>query len=114
MVNVTNVFTFKAIATDKQLVSQKYDNAHAEGYFSAQLTIHSGTGTLTLSAELSNNGVDFMVPTGESAIGSLTNVGGPDENGKDIFEFSTILSQYIRYKVVSTGNIVFSLWIARQ
>jgi hypothetical protein len=114
MINVANVFTARSIAAGQSVVSQRYDNAHIDGYYSAQATIHSGVGTITIWAEMSNNGADFLVPTGETAIGSVNNAGGPMGNGKDIIEFSPVMSQFIRFRVESTGSVVFSLWIARQ
>jgi hypothetical protein len=82
------------------------------GFFSLQIVM-TGTGILQAEYLLSNNGTDFVTPTGvpDSPIFTGFTV------GNDMWSFEPMLSRYLRLLLTETGAanpVVVSGWLGLQ
>jgi len=103
---VKKVFDAEAVAASGTSTSAVYDlgSLSTTGYFSLQVAL-TGDGTATIEYELSNDGVNYMTPSGSSEIiTGLVKTSGPGTDGQDIYSFGPILSRFIRLKVTETGT----------
>ena len=84
---------------------------NAEGFVSLQVKI-AGAGTLQADYLLSNNGIDFMNPSGLPAYAPIfTGVSAGDY----IYSFEPMLTRYIRLLFTATGaTMTLSGWLALQ
>ncbi|MDD4984636.1 MAG: hypothetical protein PHQ43_02430 [Dehalococcoidales bacterium] len=74
------------------------------GYMSLQLII-TGDGTLQVDYQSSNDGQNFGVPEGVSALATgLTKTSGPGGDGIVILAIHPIASSYIRFLFTETGS----------
>jgi len=84
--------------------------------FSAQLLVTNAvtnSGSVVLSAEYSNNGVDFFSSTGIVSGFSFTN--SPSADGKTLIPFSSGVARYLRFKAVTTlTNANLTMWLFIQ
>ena len=113
------IFSAVTITAGGSSTSHEIDLAASRfvGYFSLQVDL-AGTGTAKIEYELSNDGSDFLTPTGSSDIVTAHTVAsGPGADGKDMYSFTPMLSDKIRFKVTETGGadpITFTAWLAVQ
>lgn len=91
---------------------------NADGFFSLQIVVASGTGTLKFEYLLSNNNSNFVEPTGASDIVATFGAGsGPGADGIDIYSFEPEVSGYIQIKATEDGGVnpvVFDAYLAVQ
>lgn len=84
------------------------------GYFSLQVAV-TGDGTAKFEYQVSNNGTDYVEPTGASDIATgITKTSGPGADGKDIYSFEPVPANYIRIKVTEIGtsnSVTVSAWL---
>lgn len=103
-IRVFKVVEGVTIAAGGSYTSKPIILGQIEGFFSIQTHI-SGDGTVQIDYEASNDGENFMVPEGASAIDSeLTKTSGPGANGKSIIDFGPIPCKGIRIKITETGT----------
>ena len=103
---VKKCFDGEVVAASGDATSVIYDlgSLSTTGYFSLQVAL-TGDGTATIEYELSNDNVNFMVPTGSSEIiTGLVKTTGPGSDGQNIYDFGPILSRFMRIKLSETGT----------
>jgi hypothetical protein len=105
------VFDGVTIAASGADTSETQDVSRSVGYQSLQYTI-TGSGTVTFTFEVSNDGVTFSTPSGASAIG--TTLGA----GSDVLPIEmTTLARYIRIIATEVGgssSVTINAWLAIQ
>ena len=88
-----------------------------EGFFSAQIEV-VGAGNVTLTYAISNNGDDYITPTGTSALFTAFGASsGESSDGKSIVSFDPPLCRFL--KIIATeqnaGAIsAIDVWMAIQ
>lgn len=94
------------------------ERSNYEGLFSLQIEIVSGTGVITGTFEISNNGGDdYITPTGSPDImTAFAPAGGPNGDGKDIFSFDPPIGGKMQIRITETnvGPCVVNAWLAAQ
>ena len=84
---------------------------NAEGFVSLQVKL-AGAGTMQADYNLSNNGVDFMEPSGTPA---YTPIFTGLVAGDYIYSFEPLLTRYIRLIFTGAGaDVTLSGWLALQ
>ena len=87
------------------------------GYFSIQVQM-TGDGTAKFEYLLSDNGTDFMEPTGASDIATdITKTSGPGSDGKDMFSFNPMVCRSLKIRATETGganSVTVTVWIVVQ
>ena len=111
------LFNAESISASASSTSSAIDlgsYAH-DGYFSIQLTV-SGSGTVKLEYQLSNDGVTYKEPSNVPDITSTFGAtSGPDSDGKDVLTFRPALSRWLKIKATEDGGAaaaVVTAWIA--
>jgi hypothetical protein len=102
------VFTAKTVGAGTSETSPAINlvNAQSNGFFAIQLTM-TGDGTLGLVYEVSIDGVNFVQPTGFTAITTaFSRTSGTGGDGKDIIAFNPELCIAIRLKATATTSDV--------
>jgi len=94
----------------------RLDSWKPVGYFSLQMAVTAGTGSVaSVNYELSNDGQTFVTPASASAIcSSIATNSGPSSDGNAFYSFAPELSLYIRIKATATNTATFSGWLAIQ
>lgn len=88
-----------------------------EGFFSVQIEV-VGAGNITLTYAISNNGTDYITPTGTSALFTAFGAtSGEGSDGKSIISFDPPLCRFL--KIIATeqdaGAITsIDAWLAIQ
>jgi hypothetical protein len=102
-ISVLKVFDQEAItqntAETKIVDLSRYN---CEGFFSMQIAV-VGAGTVTVTYSLSNDGTNYITPSGTSAL--FTTFGatsGESSDGKSLVSFDPPLAKYI--KIIATEN----------
>lgn len=114
---VKKIFSSVTVAASGSAISSAIDlgGLSTTGHFSLQIEL-TGNGTAKVEFLLSNNGVDFMEPTGSADIVTgFTKTSGPGSDGKSLISFGPILGRQIQIKLTETGtsnSIVVSAWLA--
>lgn len=89
-----------------------------EGLFSLQIALTIGTGNVDVTYQVSNNGTDFITPTGAANLFTAHAIdSGPGADGNDIVGFNPTLCKVLRINVTEAGGanpVTFSLWMAMQ
>jgi len=103
-ISVIKVFNGAAMTTS-EVITEKVDLSrfNTEGFFSMQIYL-TGTGNITLTWSASNDGTNFVTPTGATAI--FTAFGpnsGPASNGHDIHSFDPLLAKYLKFTATGQG-----------
>ena len=81
-------------------------NEMVEGFFDLQITATTGTGTARIQYELSNDGTNYVTPTGAADIVTAHTVtSGPGSDGKDIYSFTPEVAQFMRLLITETGGV---------
>jgi len=84
--------------------SQVFNIIDKDGYFSLQLAI-TGDGTLSVSYEISNDGITYRTPQGVSSLlTGLTKTSGGSSDGKIIYQFNPHFGKFLKIKLIETGN----------
>lgn len=84
-----------------------------EGYFSLQFHL-TGDGSAKVEYMLSNNGVDFLTPTGASDIVAVHTVSS-GVSGKDLYSFAPMSCKMLKIKVtVTTDEAVINAWLGMR
>jgi hypothetical protein len=88
-----------------------------EGFFSAQIEL-AGTGAVDVVASLSNNGTDFITPSGMANLFSTFNAtSGEGSDGKSIVSFDPLLARYLRITATEDNTnpiTALTIWVALQ
>jgi hypothetical protein len=88
-----------------------------EGFFSAQIE-SVGDGYVDVVASLSNNGDDFITPSGMAALFStFGDDSGEGSDGKSIVSFDPLLARYLRITATENNTATITgltIWIALQ
>lgn len=70
---------------------------NCEGFFSMQIAI-VGAGNITLTYAISNDGVNYITPSGTSALFTAFGASsGESSDGKSMISFDPPLSRYIKF-----------------
>ena len=117
-ISVISILNNVAI-TQNNAVNGSLDLARysTEGFFSAQIEV-VGAGNVTVTWLASNNGTDFITPSGASALFTAFGASsGEGSDGKSIVSFDPLLCRYL--KLVATeqnaGAITsIDIWLAIQ
>jgi len=81
-------------------------NEMVEGFFDLQITATTGTGTARIQYELSNDGTNYVTPTGAADIVTAHTVtSGPGSDGKDMYSFTPEVAQFMRLLITETGGV---------
>jgi len=65
----------------------------------------TGDGTATVEFLLSNDGVNFLEPSGSlDIVSGFTKTSGPGTDGKDIYAFGPVLARFMQIKVTETST----------
>ena len=84
---------------------------NAEGFVSLQVKL-AGAGAMQADYNLSNNGVDFMEPSGLPAYAPIFT---GEAAGDSIWSFEPLLTRYIRLIFTASGaDVTLSGWLALQ
>lgn len=103
---VIPIFAGQEIAASGSSTSAKIDLAAfpIQGYFSLQFIV-TGDGTCKFEYLTSNDGVDYVDPSGASDIASSqTKTSGSGSDGKDQVSFSPLVTRYMKIKCTETGT----------
>lgn len=103
---VQKLFSAEAIVASGSATSDAIDlgGLSTTGHFSLQVAL-TGDGTATIVFLLSNDGTNFLVPSGSLDItAGFTKTSGPGTNGKDIFSFGPILGRWLQIRVTETST----------
>ena len=118
-INTVLLFDAETIALSADSTSDAIDlnKYRPEGYFSLQVTL-TGSGTAKIECLQSNNGDDYLVPSGgEDIVTAHTVASGPGADGKHIYRFYPKPVRYMKIKVTETGGanaIVVTIRLAVQ
>jgi len=121
-ITIHTVWSSEAVTGSAGVTSQAYDLGNAADNFTLSLQVEvANTGaSYSFDYTLSNNGTDFLLPTGSSYGGSIvagfTGTSGPNSNGKDIFAITPALGRYIKVHANEVGASpgYVSAWLALQ
>ena len=120
-----NIWTWKiidnkTITANDSFSSEEIDVARfkATGDLSLQVEV-SGTGKVSFSYELSNNGIDFVKPVGSGdIISSFSSVSGVNADGKDIQPIILYMlpafMKIIATETSGSGYVTVNAWLALQ
>jgi hypothetical protein len=117
-ISVINILNDVAIAKNEAAVGtidlSRFDT---EGFFSAQIEL-AGTGAVDVVASLSNNGTDFITPSGMANLFSTFNASsGEGSDGKSIVSFDPLLARYLRITATEDNTnpiTALTIWVALQ
>ena len=119
-IEVIQVFDGEVVAASNSAISVAVPIRYysPEGFFSLQVEV-TGSGTLDITVEGSNNNVDFLTPSGVSNVATgFTATSGPGSNGKDIFLVDpNMVLDAIKIKATETGGVnpaTISAWLCIQ
>ena len=90
--------TVTAGATIKSIAIDLGRQFKPDGFFSLQVTA-TGTGTVQITYELSNDGVTFVVP------GTATDIVTAHTAGSDIYSFAPMMAKYIKIVLYESGGV---------
>ena len=116
---VLTVFNAQSTAASGTSSSSAIDLARFQslGSFSLQVAV-SGTGTAKFEYLVSNDGVNYLEPTGASDIATgITATSGPGADGRDIYYFEPKMARYLKLRVTETGGanaVVVTAYLAIQ
>ena len=113
------------IAKDKELAASgthseiiPIEQSNFDGYFSLQLVVSAGTGVFKAEYQLSNNGTNYVEPTGATDIATTFGASsGPGSDGIDLYTFTPDLAAFMKILFTETGganSVTFSAWLACQ
>jgi len=92
----------------------RYD---CEGFFSAQIEL-AGTGAVDVVASMSNNGTDYITPSGMANLFSTFNAtSGEGSDGKSLVSFNPVLSRYLKITATEDNTnpiTALTIWLAIQ
>jgi len=107
IVHRTVLFSAESVAANGSVESGVINFVGNEpaGYMSLQLEV-TGDGTVKVEPLLSNDGANFLLPSGVSAITTgFTKTSGPDGDGKDMFVVDPgMVSALLKIRVTETGG----------
>lgn len=104
---VQKIFSSEAVVASGTATSNAVDlgGLSTTGHFSLQVAL-TGDGTATFEFLLSNDGTNFVEPSGSLDITTgFTKTSGPGSDGKDIFSFGPILARWMKIRVTETGGV---------
>jgi hypothetical protein len=115
VINVLNdVAILKNAAAYGTVDLSRFDS---EGFFSAQIHVQ-GTGAVDVVASLSNNGTDFITPSGMAQLFTTFNASsGEGSDGKSIISFDPVLARYLRITATEDNTnpiTALTIWLAIQ
>jgi hypothetical protein len=115
--NVIKIFEGVVIPKNGTALSQVIDITLSGGNFSLQLEV-TGDGTLKAEAELSNDGVSYLIPEGDTAfLTAITKTSGPKADGKLIKGFTSDVANFMKILITETANadpVTVTGWLAVQ
>lgn len=98
---------YTLVGTTPQNVVLDLEPFNLSGFFSLQGKSITAVGTVTVTFSVSNNGVDFVVPTGAAAI--ITALGGTS----NVFaSFTVPQCRYLKLIFTPTNNITADFWLS--
>jgi hypothetical protein len=103
---VKKVFSAETVAASGSANSDLIDlgGLSTTGHFSIQVNL-TGDGTATFEYLLSNDGVNYITPSGSLEITTgHTKTSGPGTDGIDLYSFGPVLARYMKIKVSETGT----------
>lgn len=111
---LNNVAIAKNAAAFGILDLGRYDT---EGFFSAQIEV-AGTGAVDVVASFSNNGDDYITPSGFANLFSTFNAtSGEGSDGKSLVSFDPVLCRYIKITATEDNTnpiTAIDIWLAIQ
>ena len=103
-VSAVKIIDAEEIDASGSYTTSVIDLAQTRGYFSIQYEI-TGDGTLILSYTMSNDGTNYLLPSGSSTIATgLTKTSGPGGDGKDILPFTPPVAKFIKFVATETST----------
>ena len=115
--SVLEIFSNQAIAKNGS-ASKVVDLSrfNTDGFFSLQITL-TGDGNVDVIWAMSNNGDDYITPTGTTKIyTAFAKTSGPSSDGKSIASFDPVLGKFL--KIIATEQnanpVVVNAWLALQ
>lgn len=122
-ISTIRVFASREIAAGESLTSQAFklgSYSDVQGWFSLHVELTAGTGTAKFLYGMSNNNSNFIFRTDDATkdiVTAHTINSGPASDGIMIYQFSPVLSQWIKIRVTETGGVnpvTVSAWLAIQ
>jgi hypothetical protein len=120
MSNISVISILNDVALVKQASASgiidlsRYDT---EGFFSAQIEL-AGTGAVDVVVSLSNNGDDYITPSGMAALFTTFNAtSGEGSDGKSIVSFDPLLARYLKITATEDNTnpiTALTIWVALQ
>lgn len=111
---INNVAISKNAAAEGIIDLSRYST---EGFFSAQIEL-AGTGDVTVTYSISNNGDDYITPTGTSALFTAFDAtSGEGSDGKSIVSFDPPLCRFLKLIVTENNTnpiTACDIWLAIQ
>lgn len=105
-IHTIKLFDAQTVAASQSATTSAIDlnKYKPEGFLSLQVKL-TGSGTAQFTFLLSNDGVDYLTPTGSSDIVTAHTVSsGPSSDGKDIYLLEIIaVTRYLKIKVLETA-----------
>lgn len=117
-----NISAAKTIDAETIVASGSYTTSAIDlygvrGYFSIQYAI-TDNGTLTLSYLLSNDGTNYLLPSGSNVIATgLTKTSGPGADGKDILPLTPPVARFLKFvatETSTTDDVTITMYYAIQ
>ena len=109
-VSTIRVFTERTILAGASLTSQAYklgSFSDVQGWFSLQVAL-TDDGTAKFMWGVSNDNSNFIFRTDDptkNIVTAHTKGSGPGTDGKMIYQFSPVLSQWLKIRVTETGAV---------
>jgi hypothetical protein len=101
------LFNAQAIVKNTAVSTDAVDlgKFRAEGNLSLQVAM-TGDGTATISRTGSNDGTNYLVPSGDTGtvVAGFLKTSGPGTDGKHIYNIDAVLTRYIKFTVTETGT----------
>jgi len=102
------IFNSQSVAAGGYVDSEEIDfvSSDPDGYVSLQIEV-TGDGTIKIEPLLSNDAINFLLPSGVSAVTTgFTKTSGPNGDGKDIFTVDLgMLCASLKFRVTETGGV---------
>jgi hypothetical protein len=102
---ITVIQIFNQAMTTSGVITDTIDLSrfNVEGFFSMQIKL-TGTGNVDVIWAASNDGTNFITPSGTDDIFSAFGVGsGPGSDGLDIASFDPLLAKFLKFSATGQG-----------
>ena len=120
MSNISVIAVLNKVALAKQGVASgivDLSRFDTEGFFSAQIEL-AGTGAVDVVVSLSNNGDDYITPSGFANLFSTFNAtSGEGSDGKSLVSFDPVLCRFLKITATEDNTnpiTALTIWLAIQ